>query len=257
MLIYEPKGKAREYSPLAFNIFTGCDHGCTYCYVPSCTYRPDANTVPMLRKNVVHLLENELKHGTPTPQVLLSFLCDPYARHDVESAITRQCLEVLCKYECRVAILSKGGTRAMRDVDVLKRFKKTHIKFGTTLTFFEDSLRKQYEPNASSTSDRLAALESMHDAGIKTFASIEPVINPVESLRVIAASLPFVDQYKIGKLNHNKEIESKIDWPKFLSDSLSLVREYGKEVYVKEDLRIAAPNVVLSKNETDMNFLSL
>ena len=31
--IYEPRGRAREYSPLALNYFTGCDHGCQYCYV--------------------------------------------------------------------------------------------------------------------------------------------------------------------------------------------------------------------------------
>ncbi len=32
--IYEPSGAAREYSPLALNYITGCDHGCAYCYVP-------------------------------------------------------------------------------------------------------------------------------------------------------------------------------------------------------------------------------
>jgi DNA repair photolyase len=33
-LIYSPKGKAGEYSPLAVNIYNGCNHGCFYCYVP-------------------------------------------------------------------------------------------------------------------------------------------------------------------------------------------------------------------------------
>ena len=32
--IYEPRGRAREYSPFAMNYFKGCDHGCRYCYVP-------------------------------------------------------------------------------------------------------------------------------------------------------------------------------------------------------------------------------
>ena len=32
--IYEPRGRAREYSPFALNCFKGCDHGCQYCYVP-------------------------------------------------------------------------------------------------------------------------------------------------------------------------------------------------------------------------------
>lgn len=30
-LVYCPTGKAREYSPLALNVYTGgCDHGCRY-----------------------------------------------------------------------------------------------------------------------------------------------------------------------------------------------------------------------------------
>jgi DNA repair photolyase len=33
MKIYEPAGRAREYSPLALNHFKGCEHGCLYCYV--------------------------------------------------------------------------------------------------------------------------------------------------------------------------------------------------------------------------------
>ena len=37
--IYEPKGKAREYSPLALNLYDGCDHGCKYCYVPKIKQR--------------------------------------------------------------------------------------------------------------------------------------------------------------------------------------------------------------------------
>ena len=31
-LIYEPKGKAKEYAGLAFDIYKGCTHGCLYCF---------------------------------------------------------------------------------------------------------------------------------------------------------------------------------------------------------------------------------
>lgn len=29
-IIYEPKGKAREYADLACDIYNGCTHGCKY-----------------------------------------------------------------------------------------------------------------------------------------------------------------------------------------------------------------------------------
>jgi DNA repair photolyase len=34
-IIYEAKGKAAEYAPLAVNLYNGCTHGCTYCYGPA------------------------------------------------------------------------------------------------------------------------------------------------------------------------------------------------------------------------------
>ena len=34
-VIYEPRGKAREYAPLAVNLYNGCGHSCEYCYAPS------------------------------------------------------------------------------------------------------------------------------------------------------------------------------------------------------------------------------
>lgn len=256
MLIYEPKGKAREYSPLSMNIFNGCDHGCTYCYVPACTFRPDANISPLQRKNILHNLEKELKISTPKEQILLCFLCDPYSVHDKDTAITRQAIEIFMKYECKIAILSKGGNRCLRDLDLFKKYPSGKIKFGTTLTFLNDTIRQKYEPMASPCQDRLDVLEIIHDVGIKTFASIEPVIDPLESLRIIAGSLPHVDQYKIGKLNHDKNSKN-INWTKFLKDSLSIIRPYGKEIYVKEDLRLAAPSIALTKKECDMNALSL
>ena len=30
--IYKPKGRAGEYCSYAVNVYTGCNHGCDYCY---------------------------------------------------------------------------------------------------------------------------------------------------------------------------------------------------------------------------------
>ncbi len=31
-VVYEPRGRAREYSPLALNLYRGCSSRCVYCY---------------------------------------------------------------------------------------------------------------------------------------------------------------------------------------------------------------------------------
>jgi hypothetical protein len=34
-IIYESRGRAREYCELAANLYRGCGHGCEYCYAPA------------------------------------------------------------------------------------------------------------------------------------------------------------------------------------------------------------------------------
>ena len=49
----------------------------------------------------------------------------------------------------------------------------------------------------------------------------------------------YVDFCKVGKLNHNKEVERSIDWPKFRDNAVALLDSFGSEHYIKEDLRQA------------------
>ena len=55
-VIYEPKGKAREYSPLALNLYLDCSHGCKYCYAPAIQRQGDGYyTVASPRTNIIKL----------------------------------------------------------------------------------------------------------------------------------------------------------------------------------------------------------
>lgn len=42
-VIYEPKGRANEYSPYACNLYIGCSHRCRYCYAPHALQRSADN----------------------------------------------------------------------------------------------------------------------------------------------------------------------------------------------------------------------
>ena len=254
-LIYEPSGKAHEYSPLALNVYSGCDHGCKYCYLPTMGQMAKSNTNLSLRPDFIRKLEKELPISIHLEQILLSFLCDPYNTQEPQHRQTRQALTLLKKHNRLVAILTKGGNRCLEDFDLIRSFGAM-IKVGTTLTFNNPSDSSLYEPNAAPVKERILMLKSFHDAGIKTFVSIEPVIDPAQSLDCIMQSLPWVDQYKIGKLNHDPAKERTINWKKFLQDTLQIMRTNKKEFYIKDDLADYGRNL-LNPGDTNAEKLTL
>jgi len=249
-LIYEPKGKAREYSPLALNPYSGgCDHGCTYCYCAS-IMRGAWGTTPKARD----LTGLDREANRASRQVLLSFMSDPYCTAEETHRNTRKALNVLRGERCSVAILTKGGTRCLADLEMFKKWPDARIKIGATLTFAKGSKAREWEPGAAHPADRLEALKQLHENGVKTWASIEPVIEADESLAIIWASLPYTDGYKVGKLNHSA---SSVDWRAFGVAAVDMIRDAGRSVYVKVDLRPFFPDGYLRPEETANDALTL
>ncbi len=244
MVIYEPKGKAREYSPLAVNFYKGCDHKCVYCYAPAIMRktREDYSKNVNERNNIVAQFKKDAERlAYSDKQILFNFMGDPYCHADVEYRTTRECLKISLENRLPIAILTKGGFRALRDIDIIKKFG-SHIKVGATLTFFDEQKSLDWESGASTPNERLTMLKTFHDEGVKTWASFEPVIEPEESLKLIRASLDVVDEYKIGKLNNYKGLDKTIDWTTFLIEVVDILRKANKPFYIKEDLRKECAN---------------
>lgn len=232
--IYQPRGKAREYSDYALNLYTGCGHKCFYCYAPQATFtdrekfynevKPRNGILTALRKNAPAMKGVE---------VLLSFTSDPYQPLEETHMITREAIKILQANDIAVNILTKGTELAMRDFDLLR---PGIDKFGTSLTYWYDHQSAMYEPNASFPYKRLFALEVAKDLGLTTWASMEPVLDPDQTIRLIHATHKFVDIYKVGKWNYDARA-NHIDWKKFLKDVQEVLNSYGKKFYIKDDLR--------------------
>ena len=86
-VIYEPKGRAREYAPLACNLYMGCTHGCKYCYAPACMHKKleewhqaararGENVLVLFERDCVRLAKERADDATR--RVLFCFLSDPY-----------------------------------------------------------------------------------------------------------------------------------------------------------------------------------
>lgn len=237
--IYEPKGKALEYSPLALNLYRGCDHACTYCYAPLATRRKVADFVnssprPGILNAVIRDAE-ELKRVHNTKPILLCFTCDPYQQIDVRYQLTRETIKILHVNEQHVTILTKGGKRSERDFHLLAEHPDMST-YATTLTFTDEFTREKYEPGAAPTAERIAALKKAHDLGIETWISCEPVIRPSQTLELIEKTAAFVDLVKVGKANYIAESKA-IDWKDFAHSAVDLLEKLGKKYYIKDDLR--------------------
>lgn len=236
-VVYEPKGRAREYSPLACNLYMGCPHGCKYCFAPGCMRKTadewHSNTIP--RNDVVALLEKDAeKLRGDTRKILFSFLSDPYQPLEKALHLTRQALEICCANRLRNQILTKGSAELiMSDFGLMKKAK---TELGLTISFSEDASRQKWEPRAASIEDRLLVLKEAHAANIYTWVSLEPVIDPAQALEVIRKAAPYVRFWKIGKLNHMKEFESEVDWKKFANEAQNILCSLNAKYYFKEGL---------------------
>lgn len=233
--IYEPKGRAREYAPLACNLYRGCGHGCTYCYAPS-VLRMDRETFhgqPTPRPGILDALRRDVValRGDPL-HVLLCFTCDPYQRIDKEHRLTRQAIKIIKAADMHFEVLTKGGWKAERDFDLYG----PGDRFATTLTFSDMFESAEWEPLAATPINRIGTIREAKERGIETWVSLEPVIDPLQSLELIRITCEWVDNYKVGKWNHDKRA-ADIDWKRFGHEAVNLLEKLGKKYYIKEDLQ--------------------
>jgi DNA repair photolyase len=257
MNIYQPAGRAREYSPLALNYFKGCDHGCKYCYVPNMLgrFQSGYNHENVITPNDFTALETSArKMRGCDQQILLSFTGDPYC--NAENGETKRVLEILNFYGHKVAILTKDPEKALKDLELIKSFGD-RIKIGSTLTFDNEHDSKVWEPGAATPESRIKGLNAFAEAGVKTWASFEPVINPEQSVNLMRMVSGFIDHVRVGKLNNYKGLDKDIDWQKFIADTVSVLSTNKVKFYIKKDLALFNKTVVLSELELNEDHLNL
>jgi DNA repair photolyase len=169
-------------------------------------------------------------------QVMLSFTTDPYHRGD--TAPTRATLETLIEHGLGMCTLTKGGSRALRDLDL---FRPTRDAFASTLTSLDDQFSRKWERDAALPADRIATLRRFHEAGIFTWVSLEPTIDVEASLALVDATHPFVDLYKVGRANYLKDITRTTDWADYTARMLERLHKVGAAAYIKRDLQPFLP----------------
>jgi len=239
-IIYTPQGRAAEYAGLALNIYNGCPYGCRYCYAPASLRktREEFHTIVKPKKNIIQRLKRDcekLVKKINIPEILISFIGDPYPSSDLDHVVTWRVIKTLIYYDLPFTILTKSGLTATQDFDLLSDYDQA--RFGTSLTSWSQSLADYWEPNAATVKDRIEAIMMAKTHKILTWVSLEPVIDPAEAIKLILAIHPVVDRWKIGKINYIKEVEGKVDWIAFRDQAIDLLDSLGADYYIKNSLR--------------------
>jgi DNA repair photolyase len=190
---------------------------------------------PEPRKDIIAKLANDavwLKAKGESFNILLCFSCDPYQPINDKVQITKKAIEILHFYGQTVTILTKGGYRAIPDMSLLSKGDQFAVTL--TCTVVADSLR--WEPGAALPQERIDTLKEAKARGLYTWVSLEPVLYPEQSLDLIRLTHDFVDKYKLGVLNYVKP-DKPIKWKEYGEKAIELVKSYGNDFYVKEDLK--------------------
>lgn len=238
--IYAPRGQAGEYAPLATNPYRGCGHGCAYCYVPKvlrmsrAEFDAGAAPRPDFMKHLVRDARQYEAAGS-TDQVMLSFTTDPYPTEHHE--LTREVLKVLIEHGLGFCTLTKGGSRALRDLDL---FRPERDAFASTLTSLDAAFSAKWERAAAPPEERIATLRRFYDAGIFTWVSLEPTLDIDASLAIVRATHLFVDLYKVGRANYLPMTKST-DWRDYTVRMVGLLDSLDARAYIKHDLQSYLP----------------
>ena len=243
-IIYEPRGAAGEYADRAANLAVHCTNGCVYCYVPGQfrkareVFHDPANCKP--RRNILRTLRQEANRHRGK-EVFLCFTTDPCLPQLVETTIAA--IDILNRAGASVNVLTKCDASPV--LPYLAASARN--RFGATLTLIDETARRIWEPRAATFNQRLASLMAADSLGLQTWASLEPVIDPAQSLEIIRRIYPYVDEIQVGKMNHGHTLPpklqdaiKKINWPRFHDDAVALLDSLGCKYSIKNDLREAA-----------------
>jgi len=194
-------------SDYCVNCYTGCLHGCVYCYARFMK-RFSGHDEPWgqfldVKINAPEVLAKEVRRREPG-RVVMSSVCDGWQPAEKRYKLSRQCLRILADAGFSVGILTKSKL-VTRDFDILEG--RDNCDVGCTLTTTDEQLRVRIEPAASPTWQRIEALEEACSRGIGAWAFLGPFMpglsdseEALDALISAVAPLPLSYMYA-DKLN--------------------------------------------------------
>ena len=209
------------------NPYTGCQHGCIYCYAEFMkkytNHKEDWGSFVDVKVNAPELIRKGKYKGVA---IFISSVCDPYQPIEAKYKLTRQILEKLVPEQPVMDILTKSSLLT-RDIDVFKKFRK--ISIGISLSTINEELSRKLEPFASPPKARLEALKKCSEAGLETYVFVSPIFPYITEIKQVIEAASFADYLMFENLNIRPTNVKKI-YDFLRANRPELVEKY-KEIY--------------------------
>ena len=236
-----------EYGDYSMNHVVGCAHGCKYpCYAflmkkrfgQVKTYEEWCK--PKLVENTLELLDKEIPRlKDKIKSVFLCFSTDPFPYIDDEDCKVRfmsfSAIAKLNSAEIKCTVLSKGT------LPISLRLLSVDNEYGISLVSLDENFRERYEPHTAPYRERIDALKCLHDAGCKTWVSMEPYPTPNiidQDPLSILETVSFVDKIIFGRWNYSKEASDYPNHKDFYNFTAGYVtgfcNKFGIECVIKK-----------------------
>jgi DNA repair photolyase len=186
--ILNPTGGFLASYTHSLNAYQGCAFGknsCPYCYVRAMPIqrfsgKPWGEWVKA-KINAPELLKRELEAAKRKGlfgnlRIFMSTATDPYQGAEARLKLTRGILEVFAASgDFGFLVVQTRSPMIERDIDVLQQLgSRAAVSF--TIETNREDVRRQITPASPSVERRLATLERLTGAGLKTQAAISPVL---------------------------------------------------------------------------------
>lgn len=262
-LLYKTKV---EYGDYTVNHVFGCAHGCNYpCYAMQMSKRwgritdMDDWMHPRIVGNALKLLDSEIPKMNGNIQfVHLSFMSDPFMYDVINERnypqiqnLTLRIISRLNKEGIKTTVLTKGLVPKELEDD---NFDKRN-EYGITVVSLDKKFHQQYEPFSTPPRIRIDELEKRHDAGLKTWVSLEPYPTPNivdQDLNNFLSEISFVDKIVFGKWNYNLEVSKYAKLKEFYKKCSDDVIEFCEANEIQYHIKNGTPR---SQTETEVLFI--
>ncbi|MDR0328522.1 MAG: hypothetical protein LBI05_09535 [Planctomycetaceae bacterium] len=190
----------------SINVYSGCEHGCQYCYVQGYSGAKISDHTAKCKDNFRRQLLKDLadieKYDVPCTPVHLSNSTDAFGTIESQFQNSLFVLEKLLEYRHRfstITILTKNPATLLRSTYLktllaLSRLHSSHpyykyfqdkdlppLWLEISLAFWNDKSREMLEPGAPSVASRLDAIAQLQHARVPVALRIDPLFprNPL------------------------------------------------------------------------------